>query len=122
MNIVLLFGLELALSLGVSIGIILLLKPYLHEVLLESCNTEKRAAFWLMFTQLLMLIAPLLLVIFFSHIDRSENIDVVLMFKDALFRTLLGEFVGLALIGKVIWTSISQPQPAAVVDAKRPAV
>ena len=64
MNTLSLFTIEVLLCLGISIAVIVLLKPLLRDVLIETCGTTKRADFWVMFTQLMLVISPLLIVIF----------------------------------------------------------
>jgi uncharacterized membrane protein YhaH (DUF805 family) len=78
----------------------------LAEVLTETCGTDRRAAFWVMFTQLMLYLAPLLIVVFFIPTDPITEKSLVLALKETLFYSLLGVFVGLAVVGKVIWKSI----------------
>ena len=57
---------ELGTTLSLSITALLLLRPHLYTMLVEICGAE-HAAFWVMFTQLMVVCAPLLLVVYFSH-------------------------------------------------------
>ena len=109
MNTLLLFSLEVALCLGISVVLISLLKPLLRGVLTDTCGTEKRADFWVMFTQLMLVISPLLVVVYFAPTEAISEINVVDELRQTLFRTLLGDFIALSVIGKVIWKSISAP-------------
>lgn len=106
MNTLSLFTIEVLLCLGISIAVILLLKPLLRDVLVETCGTAKRAEFWVMFTQLMLIISPLLIVIFFAPTEASITINIAEAMQDTLFRSLLGVFVALAMIGQVMWKSI----------------
>ncbi len=106
MNSLTLFSIEIAICLGISITIVSLLKSQLTEVLIETCGTEKRAAFWAMFTQLMLYLAPLLIVVCFSPSGPVTDKSFVPALKDTLFYSLLGVFLGLAVVGKVIWKSI----------------
>ena len=100
------FMVEVLLCLTISVVVIRLLRPLLLDVLTDTCGTRKRAAFWVMFTQLMLVISPLLIVIYFTPVGASVTLDPVLVLKDTLFRTLLGEFIGLAMVGQIIWKSI----------------
>lgn len=100
------FLMEIVASIGISVFVIFLIRPLLREVLVETCGTQNRANFWMMFTQLMMIISPLLIVIFFTHIDDFADIAPVIVFKDALFRSLLGVFIGLLIVGQIIRKSI----------------
>jgi hypothetical protein len=106
MNTLSLFTIEVLLCFGISAAVILLLKPLLRDVLIETCGTAKRAEFWVMFTQLMLIISPLLIVIFFAPTDTSITINIAEAMQDTLFRSLLGVFVALAMIGQVMWKSI----------------
>jgi hypothetical protein len=66
MSNITLFLIQISLCFSIGMAVIALLKPHLTDVLTETCGTAKRAAFWVMFTQLMLVIAPLLLVVFFT--------------------------------------------------------
>ncbi len=100
------FFIEVLLCLGISLALIYLLKPLLREVLIETCGTNTRAEFWVMFTQLMLIISPLLIVIYFAPTTDSVPINVAEAIQDTLFRSLLGDFIALSMIGQVIWRSI----------------
>jgi len=106
MDSLIIFSIEVLISLGVSMTLILLIRPLLRGVLVETCGTHERADFWLMFTQLMLAIAPLLLVIFFTHSIDESVVLPALFVKDTLFRSLIGVFFGLLLIGHVMWRSV----------------
>ena len=102
------FLLSITFCLGISAGVIMVIKAKLRDVLIETCGTEKRADFWLTFTQLMVLIAPLMIVIFFSPTSAITEANSITYLKNALFQTLFGLFTGLAVTGKVIWRSIRE--------------
>lgn len=101
-----LFVIEITLCLSISFALIYLLRPVLRQMLVETCGTQVRADFWLMFTQLMLVISPLLLVIFFAPTDPQHTVNSVKIIQDTLFRSLLGDFIALSTIGQVIWKSI----------------
>lgn len=106
MNSLVLFMIEVLLCFGISVSLIYLLKPLLLEVLVDICGTRPRAEFWVMFTQLMLIISPLLIVIFFAPTQSVLNINIAEAIKYTLFRSLLGDFIALAMIGQIIWQSI----------------
>lgn len=107
MNALSLFTIEVLLCFSISAAIIMLIKPLLRDVLIETCGTEKRAEFWVMFTQLMLIISPLLIVIYFAPTETSATTNIAEAMKDTLFRSLLGDFIALTIIGQTIWKSIS---------------
>lgn len=108
MNDYFIFFIEIFTSLAISGAVVFVLNPLLTEVLSDSCGTKNRSLFWVRFTDIMLIISPLLLVIFFTHTGESNAPNSLIIFKDSLFRALLGEFIGLALVGQVIWQSIRQ--------------
>jgi len=112
MNDYLIFSIEIFTSLAISSAVIFVLNPLLVEVLADSCGTKNRSLFWVRFTDIMLIISPLLLVIFFTHTGENNAPNSLIIFKDTLFRALLGEFIGLALVGQVIWRSIRQDLPS----------
>ncbi len=109
MNTLFLFALEIALCLGISFVLISLLRHLLRDVLTDTCGTVKRANFWVMFTQLMLVISPLLVVVYFAPTTTIEQLNVAHELQQTLFRALLGDFIALSVIGQVIWKSISSP-------------
>jgi len=106
MNSLTLFMIEVLLCFGISISLIYLLKPLLRDVLVDICGTRTRADFWVMFTQLMLILSPLLIVIFFAPTQDAVDINIAEAMQDTLFRSLLGDFIALAMIGQVIWKAI----------------
>ena len=96
------FALEMLLSLTISAFVLYLLQPVLREMLCELCRRESRAAFWATFTRLMVFIAPLLVVILLTRSTGAQEIVLVKAIRDTLLHTLLGQFVGLLIIGKVL--------------------
>ena len=109
-----LFLVEIVICIGISFFVVYLLKPLLREILVDTCGNQPRAEFWLMFTQLMLFIAPLLIVIFFSPTKEIIHINLLEVIQDTLFRSLLGAFLGLAMIGRVISKSIDTLKEAAL--------
>ena len=107
MNGGLLFLSEIGLSLAISLFLIYWLTPLLRDVLVETCGKQNRADFWVRYTQFMLVISPLLIVILLSKAPDSHDPNVVLQIQDTLFRILIGVFIALSVIGKVIWRSIN---------------
>ncbi|MCP3662737.1 MAG: hypothetical protein GY696_09610 [Gammaproteobacteria bacterium] len=116
MNAISFFTLEVTLSISISLTIITLLKPLLSDLLTDTCGTTSRAAFWVMFTQLMLVISPLLIVIFFASTDPVSSTNAADAIKETLFRTLLGIFIALITVGQVIWRSITAQDGQGILD------
>lgn len=116
----------MATSILISGLLIKLLLPLLEKVLNETCGTATLSLFWIRFTQLMLVISPLLLVIYFTPTESLHISNHARELKEGLFRILLGDFIALAAIGRVIAKSInaqnSTPELAASVMAAAAAV
>ena len=115
-----LFLIQVTLSLGTSLIVIALLKAQLRDVLTEICGTATRAAFWISFTQLMLVIGPLLLVILFTDLKPGVSAYPAEEIKDAVFRSLFAIFIAIAMIGRVIRKAIVMPAVSAPVLAAEP--
>jgi len=113
MNPLTILLIELGLSLGFSLTVIVLINRPLRNVLLETCGTNTRAEFWMVFTYLMLLAAPLLPVMFLSAAGSATMPTALVVIKDSLFRILVGIFFALAMIGRVIFKSIDPKTPVA---------
>ena len=117
------FGLELLASAAVSTVILLRLQALLRDVGLESCERGTRGAteFWVAYTQLMMLVAPLLLISLFSH--AGTTLDTLGQLKSSIALVLSGQFAGLVLVGRAVWKSLvrEQPKPPAGPAKSQPA-
>jgi len=109
MNELIIFGVQLFIALSMSVFIVYLLTPYLKEVLVDTCGTQHSASFWVRFTQLMMIIAPLVIVIFFSVADsyQLQQANPAYILKQTILQTLIGEFIGLILVGRIIYRAIN---------------
>lgn len=116
-----LFLIQVTLSLSTSLVVIALLKTQLRDVLVEICGTATRAAFWISFTQLMLVIGPLLLVILFTDLRPGVSAYPAEEIKDAVFRSLFAIFIAIALIGRVIRKSVVIPSASTSILPAEPA-
>ena len=110
MNDYFIFAFEILTCLGISGAVVYVLNPLLIELLSDACRTANRSLFWVRFADIMLIISPLMLVIFFTHTGEPNAPNTLVIFKDTLFRSLLGEFIGLILMGQVIWSFITNPK------------
>lgn len=109
-NAVAIFGAEVLGTLLISGFIVLRLQGLLRKIGAEACplgsgNTE----FWVTYTQLMMFIAPLILVAFISRADSAAATTAVAQLKSSLLVVLIGQFVGLILVGRAVWKTVVAP-------------
>ncbi len=119
MNDYLIFAIEILTCLSISGAVVFVLNPLLMDILCDFCGTKTRSLFWVRFTDIMLIVSPLMLVIFFTHTGELNAPSTLIIFKDTLFRSLLGEFMGLVLMGQVIWSFINskkESHPTTTVD------
>lgn len=102
------FAFEIIICSAMSFTLVRLLRPQLRHILEEICGSATRAEFWVVFTQLMLFISPLLIVTFFTKTADRVAPNPVAIFQETLYRSLLGAFIALSAIGYVIWTAIPQ--------------
>ncbi|MDH3975588.1 MAG: hypothetical protein OEV42_15020 [Deltaproteobacteria bacterium] len=102
-----LFGLEVGLSLAASIFVLIYLGGLLKSILTDLCGTEERADFWLGFSKLIFLFFPLLVVIFSSNHSLASTGITSQMLRSIISKVILGELVTLSIVGFVLWMTIS---------------
>jgi hypothetical protein len=111
-NAVTVFLAEVAASLVISTVILVRLQHLLRGIGDAVCEQGGRATeFWVAYTQLMMLVAPVLLIAWFSQAGAYGTL--VAQLKSSFGVVLTGQFIGLALVGRAVWKSIVRPAPAA---------
>lgn len=100
MNETALFASQIAVAVGVSLAVIVYLRSILRAMLLELCDRQpQRAEFWVRLLDVMMLIAPVILVmLFWNGLDSAA-----LMLRRTLLMVLIGQFISLAVVGRTIW-------------------
>ena len=98
MNEVNLFIIEIIIGLSVSACVIFILKKPLTNVLIDICGTEVRAKFWVIYSSLMLVIAPLLTSIVFGKSNAVAEANFV-FYKTAFGSVLFGVFLSLVIIG-----------------------
>lgn len=97
------FTLELVVVALASAAVIRVIVPALEPLLEESCGSEERARFWTRFTQLALVLAPMLLVVLFTDAGELAFTRSALPFRGTLYRLLTGELLALSAVGFVVW-------------------
>jgi|SRR5690554_4034060 hypothetical protein len=110
MNAVYLFLVEASITVLPGALILVVWSKSLRRVLLDLCGTESRANFWLVYSNIMLLLTPLLLVFLFGASPKSQAIDFTLL-KRALGCALFGSFFAMAIIGLQISKFIPRSAP-----------
>jgi hypothetical protein len=115
------FGIEVAASLASSTVILLRLQSLMRRVGDEECERGNRGAieFWVAYTQLMMVIAPLLLVAALS--SAGAHYRLLDQVKSSLALVLVGQAGGLVMVGRAVWNAIMRSRAARPLAPAAPA-
>ncbi len=103
MNDYLLFASEILIAMSLSFAVLRIIKPTLGPLLGFFCHDSEASRFWAQYTQLMVYIVPLLLVVFFSQVGEINAPSGLLIVKQTLFRGLLGVFLAVMGVAYVLW-------------------
>lgn len=108
MNAYFLLFAESLISVAVSLAALYVLAGPLVNILSRICPDEEAAVFWLSYTKVMLMIAPLLLVLMVDMVTHfSAPIDSL---RFALMAALGGLLIGLHSIGKRLGKFVTTPQ------------
>lgn len=99
------FAIEMAIALTAGVGLFLAFQHHLKITLTDICGHEDRAKFWVRLTQLMMILAPVILVTIFSAAAQGES-SLLEVVRRAMLLSLSGEFVALIIIAQTVWSMI----------------
>ena len=107
MNAYLLLLLEMLISISASIVVLRVLTTPLLRTLEHICPDEQAATFWLSYTRVMLVIAPLILVLIMDSFSRYGNpLDSLRM---TVLAALGGLLVGMHLLGRRLGRFIRLP-------------
>lgn len=108
MDSVTVFLCQIAVSIAVSLLILARLQSLLRRIGTEVCEQGGGSTeFWVAYTQLMMVLAPLLLVAIVSHAGRT--LSPVEQLQSSLAVVISGQLAGLVLVGRAVWKMIVRP-------------
>lgn len=106
MNTLILFSVEIIISISLSLFTLWVLARPLVNILQDLCPTRHQAEFWLAYTRIMLIISPLLLVLMVSlNSKHYANIDSI---KLSLVSALIGLLLGMLIVGKKIFEPASK--------------
>lgn len=105
-----LLTIKLIISLGASLLIIALLNRALRNVLSDLCPTPAQVSFWVTYSRIMLILAPLW-VVFVADIF-VDNQDLYESVRNALIAALSGLLLGLLRLGNRIFTPVKNAIPS----------
>ena len=108
MNGISVFLAEVVASLVISTLVLMRLQHLLRSLGNQCEQGGGSTEFWVAYTQIMMLVAPVLLIAYFSQAGYGT---AVAQLKTSFGVVLTGQFIGLALVGRAVWKIIVRPAP-----------
>ncbi len=99
------FGLGLGITAGVGFGVVWYLKSHLKGILADLCGTEARADFWMAFSNVILILVPVVFAMQF-HSAAGENVPAVLQLIRQLKWSFAGMVASMLFLGAVLGLSI----------------
>jgi hypothetical protein len=81
------------------------LRGALREMLNQLCEKPGSTNFWARYTLLMLMIAPLMVVVFFSPINLQDTAQVL---RRMILAILFGHFVTFALVGRSLFKAVRE--------------
>lgn len=100
-------------ALAASLIVVVYLRTHLRGLLAELCGTKQRGDFWLAFSNVSLLLMPLIFALDTAVIeDLPRNVPVMLAVAAQMQRALIGLVVTVLTIGIVLSVFIARTTPA----------
>lgn len=113
------------LTAGVCLAIVVYLKPHLTSILIELCGSPERANFWMAFSNVTLVLFPLIFAIHQRPLPFLDEPALLQLSRQVEF-ALIGLLAGVLAIGFVLSASISRlvragmvPPPRGIADRAR---
>lgn len=98
MSQVVLFAIQIMISFFASMCVVIFWKKSLRSILIDLCQAETRADFWLNYSNIMTVITPMLFVFLFGSDGKSGEIDFIFL-KNSFGCALFGIFFSILVIG-----------------------
>ncbi len=109
------FLVDLGLTVLLSFGIVLYLKTRLRALVIELCGSRERGEFWLAFSNISLLLVPLIFALDAKPAGEADT-SIVLTMAGQLKVALLGQVATLVALALTLFSFI--PRSKAAVEAK----
>src|SRR5438445_3274447 len=104
------FLLDVALAAFSSLGIVAYIKKHLRILLIELCGTAERANFWLAFSNVTLVLVPLIFALAYEP-ETAPNKNVIFEMAAQLKYVLVGFVATLTAIALILSRFIPRNQP-----------
>jgi len=111
MTAILIYAIQLAITIAACLLLAAYIRPVLRRVLIDLCNTEERATFWTMFSNIMLVVLPTIFGMGFRP-EANTAVDSFFEIAGQLRVNLLGFIMSLIAIGfAVSFFALVTPRP-----------
>jgi hypothetical protein len=106
------FLFDVALAVATSVGIVVYVKKHLRSLLIELCGSAERANFWLAFSNVTLVLVPLIFALDYKlklGPDKNLVLEMAAQFKYAL----IGSIITLGILAFVMFRFIPRDRASA---------
>lgn len=104
---------DIGLVAAFSIGLMAYVKKHLKALLIELCGTEERASFWLAFSNVTLVLVPLIFALDYSP-EFGPNRNFILEMATQLKHAIIGFVIALSSLAFILFRFIPRNKPNAV--------
>lgn len=112
---------DVALVVLACVGIVAYLSKHLRTLLIELCGTPERASFWLAFSNVALVLVPLIFAMSYRPESGSET-SVVFEMASQLKYGLVGFLITLSLLAILLFRSLPRSRPSIEANEARPEI
>ena len=98
----------------ISIGLVAYVKPHLHALLVELCGTAERASFWLAFSNVTLVLVPLIFALNYEP-EFGPNRNFIFEMATQLKHAIIGFVIALSCLAIILFRFI--PRNASKIPA-----
>ena len=95
------FLLGLAITVGLGFTVVWYLKSHLKGILIDLCGTEQRGDFWMAFSNVILILVPVVFAMQF-HPAAGENVPAVFQLNHQLKWSLVGLVASVLALGAIL--------------------
>ena len=95
------FLVGLAITITLVFAVVWYLKSHLRGILIDLCGTERRADFWMAFSNVILILVPAVFAMQF-HPDARENLPVVFQMVYPLKWSFMGLAISVLALGLIL--------------------
>jgi uncharacterized membrane protein YhaH (DUF805 family) len=101
-----------------SLGLVAYIKPHLHALLVELCGTAERATFWLAFSNVTLVLVPLIFALNYEP-EVGPNQNSIFEMATQLKHAIIGFVIALSSLAVILSRFIPRDKPDVAAGSSR---